>query len=192
MLALAIAVPRALLEGRTLNVSSDRRRSENTVSVAIAEGKHPVPSRTRKLSPPAPMVLPGRLGGRVGRRRNIVENGPPSGGPFSFRYLVRSDDPWPKPSRPRPRARRKRPPTGDRAAAPRRRWRRSARTARPPRSARRASRASRAAIELLERGDTGAAIAEGREGEAARAPVGRGPRGARPGALRRRSAGRRP
>jgi hypothetical protein len=36
----------------------------------MAEGKHPVPSRTRKLSPPAPMVLPGKLGGRVGRRRD--------------------------------------------------------------------------------------------------------------------------
>src|SRR6266511_2266727 len=41
-----------------------------TVSVAIAEGRHPVPSRTRKLSPPAPMVLPWRRGGRVGRRRD--------------------------------------------------------------------------------------------------------------------------
>src|SRR6266542_4825870 len=41
-----------------------------TVSVSIAEGRHPVPSRTRKLSPPAPMVLPWRRGGRVGRRRD--------------------------------------------------------------------------------------------------------------------------
>src|SRR5438105_15691642 len=29
-----------------------------TVSAAMAEGRHPVPFRTRKLSPPAPMVLP--------------------------------------------------------------------------------------------------------------------------------------
>jgi hypothetical protein len=36
--------------------------------VALAEGKHLFPFRTEKLSPPAPMVLPGRLGGRVGRR----------------------------------------------------------------------------------------------------------------------------
>jgi hypothetical protein len=28
--------------------------------VAMAEGKHPFPSRTRPLSPPAPMVLHGR------------------------------------------------------------------------------------------------------------------------------------
>ena len=34
----------------------------------MAEGKHPFPSRTRKLSPPAPMVLTSRGVGRVGRR----------------------------------------------------------------------------------------------------------------------------
>ncbi len=38
--------------------------------MAIAEGKHPFPSRTRKLSPPAPMVLRGQLRGRVGRCRD--------------------------------------------------------------------------------------------------------------------------
>src|SRR5438034_7689888 len=54
------------------------------VSVAIAEGEHPVPSRTRKLSPPAPMVLPWQRGGRVGRRRDITSiEGPPRGGPSS-------------------------------------------------------------------------------------------------------------
>ncbi len=36
------------------------------VLVAMAEGTHPFPSRTRKLSPLAPMVLPWRRGGRVG------------------------------------------------------------------------------------------------------------------------------
>ena len=35
----------------------------------IAAGKRPVPFRTRKLSPPAPMVLPPGGGGRVGYRR---------------------------------------------------------------------------------------------------------------------------
>ena len=34
--------------------------------VAMPEGPHPFPSRTRKLSPPGPMVLQGRLCGRVG------------------------------------------------------------------------------------------------------------------------------
>src|SRR5881398_3045962 len=36
--------------------------------VALAEGSHLFPFRTEKLSPPAPMVLPGKPGGRVGRR----------------------------------------------------------------------------------------------------------------------------
>src|SRR3712207_1720534 len=35
----------------------------------MARGKRPVPFRTRKLSLSAPMVLPRRRGGRVGRRR---------------------------------------------------------------------------------------------------------------------------
>ena len=37
---------------------------------------HPFPSRTRKLSSPAPMVLGGRPPGRVGRRRNISRKPP--------------------------------------------------------------------------------------------------------------------
>src|SRR5438552_17445694 len=37
------------------------------VGVAMAEGSHFFPFRTEKLSPPAPMVLPGKPGGRVGR-----------------------------------------------------------------------------------------------------------------------------
>jgi hypothetical protein len=55
----------------------------DAVSAAIAEGKHPVPFRTRKLSPPAPMVLPRRRGGRVGRRRDTIgKTRAPRGGPF--------------------------------------------------------------------------------------------------------------
>ena len=42
--------------------------------VTIAAGIHLFPFRTEKLSPPAPMVLQGRLCGRVGRR------------PFSFSW----------------------------------------------------------------------------------------------------------
>ena len=41
------------------------------IPVVIAEGPHPFPFRTRKLSPPAPMVLRGRPRGRVGRRRDF-------------------------------------------------------------------------------------------------------------------------
>src|SRR3712207_5670494 len=40
------------------------------MSVVLAEGERPVPSRTRKLSPPAPMVLHSSGCGRVGRRRH--------------------------------------------------------------------------------------------------------------------------
>src|SRR3954447_15279054 len=44
------------------------------VTAVMAEGKHPVTFRTRKLSPPAPMVLHGGGWGRVGRRRKSVGN----------------------------------------------------------------------------------------------------------------------
>src|SRR3954467_10080510 len=60
------------------------------LSVVVAEGKRPVPSRTRKLSPPAPMVLHSLGCGRLGRRRHSTLCGPPpeGGGPlfcaFSF------------------------------------------------------------------------------------------------------------
>src|SRR5690348_5817909 len=43
------------------------------VSAVIAKGKHPVPFRTRKLSPSAPMVLRGGPRGRVGRRRTCLK-----------------------------------------------------------------------------------------------------------------------
>src|SRR3954471_1921971 len=46
-------------------------RHLHSVSAAIATGKRPAPFRTRKLSPSAPMVLPGGPGGRVGRRRTF-------------------------------------------------------------------------------------------------------------------------
>src|SRR5437764_2844613 len=45
------------------------------VTAAIAEGKRPATFRTRKLSPPAPMVLHPRECGRVGRRRTILPSG---------------------------------------------------------------------------------------------------------------------
>ena len=37
----------------------------------LPEGPHPIPSRTRKLRPRGPMVLQGKLCGRVGRRREL-------------------------------------------------------------------------------------------------------------------------
>src|SRR3954469_10407666 len=61
----------------TRNGSGDRggRSHLHRVSAAIATGKRPAPFRTRKLSPSAPMVLPGRPGGRVGRRRTSLLGG---------------------------------------------------------------------------------------------------------------------
>jgi hypothetical protein len=41
----------------------------------MAKVRHPFPSRTRKLRPSAPMVLHGKLCGRVGRRRKIFKPG---------------------------------------------------------------------------------------------------------------------
>jgi hypothetical protein len=54
------------------------------VSAVIAVGKHPVTFRTRKLSPPAPMVLHRGRCGRVGRRRTNHLNAekPPHGVAF--------------------------------------------------------------------------------------------------------------
>src|SRR5918993_1570734 len=46
----------------------------------MAEGFHPFPSRTRKLSPPAPMVLGERSPGRVGRRRFLTKKTALTGG----------------------------------------------------------------------------------------------------------------
>ena len=47
------------------------------VPVAIARGKHPDPSRTRKLSLPALMVLHTQVCGRVRRRRTHNHHMPP-------------------------------------------------------------------------------------------------------------------
>ena len=51
------------------------RTTVHHVTAAIAAGKHPDPSRTRKLSQPAPMVLHPIGCGRVGRRRTIFVDG---------------------------------------------------------------------------------------------------------------------
>src|ERR1700742_1902598 len=52
----------------------------HSVTAAIAKGKHPVPFRTRKLSPSAPMVLRGGPRGRVGRRRAYLKEAAPRNG----------------------------------------------------------------------------------------------------------------
>ena len=55
-------------------------------SVVIAKRPHPFPFRTRKLSSSAPMVLHGRLCGRVGRRRILTPRALTyfTSGPVSF------------------------------------------------------------------------------------------------------------
>ena len=62
-------------------VRSSARPHLHRVSAAMAKGKRPVPSRTRKLSLSAPMVLRGGLRGRVGRRRTSFLDGDHFGGP---------------------------------------------------------------------------------------------------------------
>jgi hypothetical protein len=59
------------------------RTTVHPVTAAIAARKHPDPSRTRKLSQPAPMVLHPTGCGRVGRRRTFFsKRGRRHGGPF--------------------------------------------------------------------------------------------------------------
>jgi hypothetical protein len=65
--------------------------------VAIARGTHPIPFRTRKLSPAARMVLPGGPGGRVRRRRSAQRRKAPTplpgAGAFRTPATRRSDPP---------------------------------------------------------------------------------------------------
>src|SRR5215213_5306212 len=58
----------AVLNART----GPRFTHVHSVTAAMARGKRPVTFRTRKLSLSAPMVLPWRRGGRVGRRRTTI------------------------------------------------------------------------------------------------------------------------
>src|SRR5918998_297550 len=52
--------------------------------VTMAAGIHLFPFRTEKLSPPAPMVLRGRLRGRVGRRPFFLTFRPRGAGVFPY------------------------------------------------------------------------------------------------------------
>src|SRR5262245_52651270 len=52
-------------------------RAPARVTAALARGKYPVPSRTRKSSLSAPMVLQPEGCGRVGRRRTSFRGGHP-------------------------------------------------------------------------------------------------------------------
>src|SRR5437764_1144679 len=62
--------------GRPLRSSpSERRREPQAASLPVVTGagSHPFPFRTRKLSLLPPMVLHGKLCGRVGRCRHYLE-----------------------------------------------------------------------------------------------------------------------
>src|SRR5438034_10749753 len=61
--------------------------------VALAEGSHLFPFRTEKLSPPAPMVLPGKPGGRVGRRPIFLRSPGPRRGIGASVFLPVSTEP---------------------------------------------------------------------------------------------------
>src|SRR4029453_8366169 len=77
--------------------------SGNKVTAVIAWGKRPVPFRTRKLRPTAPMVLHPGGWGRVGHRRTHIRSRPPNphrdgGSPTLTRQsktLESQDDPDP-------------------------------------------------------------------------------------------------
>jgi hypothetical protein len=76
MLRVHCAVPEVRSVPRTWPLSARggvARGHLHSVSAVIASGKRPVPFRTRKLSPIAPMVLRGGPRGRVGRRRTYFD-----------------------------------------------------------------------------------------------------------------------
>ncbi len=61
-------------KGKTCTPSDESRVTsiEFPFLVVMARGNHPFPSRTRQLSPSAPMVLAGRPVGRVGHCKEII------------------------------------------------------------------------------------------------------------------------
>src|SRR5690606_4539590 len=67
-------------EGDTDN--HPRTQGGHRVTAVTAEGKRPATFRTRKLSPPAPMVLHRQQCGRVGHRRTTPKKGGPNARPF--------------------------------------------------------------------------------------------------------------
>jgi hypothetical protein len=83
---------------RPLCGSGDTGVHLHSVTAAIAKGKHPVPSRTRKLSPSAPMVLRGRPRGRVGHRRTCFHKAreplPGNGSSGSRAFSARPGQAW--------------------------------------------------------------------------------------------------
>src|SRR5207249_5353090 len=83
--------------------SSERRRGPQAASlpVVIGAGSHPCPFRTRKLSLLPPMVLHGKLSGRVGRCRHshARPNMADHVGPFAFCGGSQTDEQVQRPAR---------------------------------------------------------------------------------------------
>ena len=164
------------------------RSTWQQISVAMAEGSHPFPFRTRKLSPPAPMVLGSRGPGRVGRRRARTSEGPPAMGVLR-RFPRRLAGPMPKPpASSSGRGRPPDPPAG--RGAPRRRG--SGRA--PERGA--AVEAARGRRRQAQEGRLGRRGPQGRRAHARRGPRRRlqgvpGRHAGRPGALGARAVDRR-
>ena len=67
---------------RKLHVLDHRPCSQEGLLVIRAAGLHPVPSRTRSLSLPAPMILPGQPGGNVGHRQGTFFDSRPTPRPL--------------------------------------------------------------------------------------------------------------
>ena len=70
---MAMSAEAALQSVENKSVDAQLALSIRIFSVTLAERSHPFPFRTRQLSSLAPMVLHGRLCGRVGRCRVILE-----------------------------------------------------------------------------------------------------------------------
>ena len=56
--------------------SQPKPQSTHEILVTLAERPHPFPSRTRKLSSPAPKILRGQPFGKIGRRQDFCVSGP--------------------------------------------------------------------------------------------------------------------
>src|SRR3954454_13779959 len=77
-------------------------QSTHEILVTSAERPHPFPSRTRKLSSPAPKILRGQPFGKIGRRQDFCVFGPTPASRRSYpcgpwprsRALVQSKLPW--------------------------------------------------------------------------------------------------
>ena len=60
---------------RRIRLRRIRTQTQETL-VTLAERPHPFPSRTRKLSSPAPKILRGQPFGKIGRRQGFCVNSP--------------------------------------------------------------------------------------------------------------------